>query len=78
MCVCVCGGGDLEIQVVLSPTSFAKFNRRNTPYSKMITIKLFFCFHANWALLPRLIILLNFTFENEAIRANLRRNNKIH
>ena len=37
-----------------------------------------FCFHANWPLWPhsRLNILLNFTFENEAIRANLHENKR--
>ena len=45
-----------------------------TPYSKMAAILVFFCFHANWPLWPRLRlnILLNLTFESEAIRANLR------
>ena len=40
-----------------------------SPYSKMADILVFFCFHANWPLWPRsmLSILLNFTFESEAI-----------
>ena len=43
-----------------------------TPYSKMAAVLVFFCFHANWPLWPssRINILLNFTFESEAIRAN--------
>ena len=47
------------------------FNLSNTPYSKMAAILVFFCFHANWPLWPcsRLNILLNFTFESEAMRA---------
>ena len=50
-----------------------------TPYSKMATINVFFCSHANWPLWPcsRLNILLNFTFESEAIRANLHGNKRI-
>ena len=50
-----------------------------TPYSKMATILVFFCFHANWPLWPRsrLNILLNFAFESEAIRANLHGNKRI-
>ena len=38
-----------------------------------------FCFHANWPLrsLSRLNILLNFTFESEAIRVNLHGNKRI-
>ena len=44
-----------------------------TPYSKMAAIFVFFSFHANRALGPRskLNVLLHFTFENEAIGANL-------
>ena len=51
----------------------------HTPYSKMAAILVFFCFHANWPLWPRsrLNILLNFTFESEAIRANLHENKRI-
>ena len=51
----------------------------NTPYSKMATILVFFCFHANWPLWPRskLNIPLNFTFESEAVRANLHGNKRI-
>ena len=39
----------------------------------------FFCFHVNWPLWPRsrLNILLNFTFESEAIRSNLHGNKRI-
>ena len=50
-----------------------------TPYSKMAKILEFFCFHANWPLWPRsrLNILLNFTFESEAIRANLHGNKRV-
>ena len=42
-------------------------------------ILVFFCFHANWSLWPssRLDILLNFTFESEAIRAYLHGNKRI-
>ena len=51
---------------------------RHTPYSKMAAILVFFCFHANWPLWPRsrLNILLNFTFESEAMRANLHEKQK--
>ena len=50
-----------------------------TPYSKITAILVFFCFHANWPFWPRsrLNILLNFTFESEAIRANLHGNKGI-
>ena len=50
-----------------------------TSYSKMASILVFFCFHANWPLWPRsrLSILLNFTFESEAIRADLHGSNGI-
>ena len=53
--------------------------RIHTPYSKMAAILVFFCFHANWPLWPRssLNILLNFTFESEAIRVNLHENKRI-
>ena len=53
--------------------------KTNTPYSKMAAILGFFCSHANWPLWPRsrLNILLNFTFESEAIRANLHGNKRI-
>ena len=45
----------------------------------MAAILVFFCFNANWPLRPRLRlnILLNFTFESQAIRANLHGNKSI-
>ena len=45
----------------------------------MAAILVFFCFHANWPLWlrSRSNILLNFTFESEAIRANLHGNKRI-
>ena len=45
----------------------------------MAAILVLFCFHANWPLWPRskLHILLNFTFESEAITANLHGNKRI-
>ena len=43
----------------------------------MAAISVFFCFHANWPLWPRLNILSNFTFESEVIRANLHGNKRI-
>ena len=45
----------------------------------MAAILVFFCFHATWPLWPRskLNILLNFTLESEAIRANLHGNKRI-
>ena len=42
----------------------------------MAAILVFFCFHAKWRR-SRLKILLNFTFESEAIRANLHGNKRI-
>ena len=51
---------------------FVRFGLVYTPYSKMAAILVFSCFRANWPLWPRsrLNILVNFTFESEAIRAN--------
>ena len=45
----------------------------------MAAILVFFCFHANWPIWPcsKLNILLNFTFESEAIRAILYGNKRI-
>ena len=61
---------------------FNFFFQKNTPYSKMAAILVFFCFHANWPLwslwpCSRLNILLNFAFESEAIRANFHGNKRI-
>ena len=64
----------------LCASVYTTLNTRNdTPYYKMAAILVFFCFHANCSLWPRsrLNILLNFTFESEAVRANLHGNKRI-
>ena len=65
--------------MLLGICSVARPFEINTPYSKMAAILVLFCFRANCPLWPRLRlnILLNFTFESEAIMANLHGNKRI-
>ena len=70
-----------EIKTLSSENGMLQFIllTTNTPYSKMAAIVVFFCFLANYPLLPRLRgnILLNFEFKNVATRVNLQENQRI-